>query len=111
MPFDNIDRAVKKGTGELEGVIYEEVTYEVTDPVAPQSSLTARPTTRTAAFPKSVACSRRPATYGSQNAVAWMFDQKGLIEVDHAGVEEDALVEAAIELVPTTFRIRRNCSR
>ncbi|HNU67765.1 MAG TPA: YebC/PmpR family DNA-binding transcriptional regulator [Myxococcota bacterium] len=98
MPFDNIDRAVKKGTGELEGVIYEEVTYEGYGPGGAAIIVDCQTDNKN----RCVSEIRRVFTkaggnMASQNAVAWMFDQKGLIEVDHAGVEEDALVEAAIE--------------
>lgn len=98
MPFDNIDRAVKKGTGELEGVIYEEVTYEGYGPGGAAIIVDCQTDNKN----RCVSEIRRVFTkaggnMASQNAVAWMFDQKGLIEVDHTGVQEDALVEAAIE--------------
>src|SRR2546426_6682520 len=97
MPADNIDRAIKKGTGELEGVIYEEVMYEGYGPGG--AALLIQATTdnanRTVAEIRNV-FGKHGGNLGATNAVAWMFDRKGQIVVDgKAG--EDATMEAALD--------------
>ena len=97
MPADNIDRAVKKGTGELEGVTYEEVTYEGYGPGG--AALLIQATTdnpnRTVAEIRNV-FQRHGANLAATNAVAWMFDRKGQIVID-AKANEDATMEAALD--------------
>jgi YebC/PmpR family DNA-binding regulatory protein len=97
MPADNIDRAVKKGTGELEGVIYEEVTYEGYGPGG--AALLIQATTdnpnRTVAEIRNV-FQRHGANLAATNAVAWMFDRKGQIVID-AKANEDTTMEAALD--------------
>ena len=97
MPADNIDRAIKKGTGELEGVTYEEVTYEGYGPGG--AALLIQATTdnpnRTVAEIRNV-FTRYGANLAATNAVAWMFDRKGQIVVD-AKAGEDATMEAALD--------------
>jgi hypothetical protein len=61
MPSDNITKAIKRGTGELEGVNYEEITYEGTGPGGTLFIVESSPTTATAPWPRSARCSRRPA--------------------------------------------------
>jgi YebC/PmpR family DNA-binding regulatory protein len=97
MPWDNIDRAIKKGTGELEGVTYEEVTYEGYGPGG--AALLIQATTdnanRTVAEIRNV-FSKHGGHLSAANAVAWMFDRKGQIAVD-AKASEDATMEAALD--------------
>ena len=97
MPADNIDRAIKKGTGELEGVTYDEVTYEGYGPGG--AALLIQATTdnanRTVAEIRNVFM-RHGANLAATNAVAWMFDRKGQIVVD-AKANEDATMEAALD--------------
>jgi YebC/PmpR family DNA-binding regulatory protein len=97
MPWDNIDRAVKKGTGELEGVTYDEVTYEGYGPGG--AALLVQATTdnanRTVAEIRNV-FTRHGANLGASNSVAWMFDRKGQIVVD-GKADEDATMEAALD--------------
>ncbi len=97
MPSDNIDRAVKKGTGELEGVMYEEVTYEGYGPGG--AALLIQATTdnpnRTVAEIRNV-FQRHGANLAASNAVAWMFDRKGQIVID-GKANEDATMEVALE--------------
>ncbi len=97
MPADNIDRAIKKGTGELEGVTYEEVTYEGYGPGG--AALLIQATTdnpnRTVAEIRNV-FTRQGANLAATNAVAWMFDRKGQIVVD-AKADEDVTMEAALD--------------
>jgi YebC/PmpR family DNA-binding regulatory protein len=97
MPADNIDRAIKKGTGELEGVTYEEVTYEGYGPggAALLIQATSDNPNRTVAEIRNV-FTRHGANLAATNAVAWMFDRKGQIVVD-ARADEDATMEAALD--------------
>ncbi len=98
MPFENIDRAVKKGTGELEGVIYEEVTYEGYGPGGAAVIVDCQTDNKNRCVSEiRRAFQKAGGNMAGQNAVAWSFDTKGLIEVDHAGVEEETIMEAAIE--------------
>src|SRR3954467_15287702 len=98
MPKENIERAVKKGTGELEGVDYQEVTYEGYGPggVALLIDAVTDNPTRTIADVRHK-MSRGGGTIGTPNSVGWMFDKKGQIVVDAAGKDEDALMEAALD--------------
>ncbi|MGH7664063.1 MAG: YebC/PmpR family DNA-binding transcriptional regulator [Gemmatimonadaceae bacterium] len=98
MPKENIERAVKKGTGDLEGVDYSEITYEGYGPGGVAliiQTLTDNPT-RTVADLR-FKLSRGGGNLGTANSVAWMFDRKGQILVDAAGLGDDAALEAALE--------------
>jgi YebC/PmpR family DNA-binding regulatory protein len=98
MPADNIERAIKKGTGELEGVIYEEVTYEGYGPsgVAIMVEATTDNANRTVAAIRHL-FSRHGGNLGSANSVAWMFEGRGHITVEGAEMSEDTVLEAALE--------------
>ncbi len=98
MPKDNIDRAVKKGTGELEGANYEEVVYEGYGPggAALYVEATTDNTNRTVAEVRH-AFNKHGGTMGAQNSVGWMFDRKGQIYLDAAKCDEDKALEAALE--------------
>ena len=98
MPKDNIERAIKKGTGELEGVQYTEVTYEGYGPGGVAlliHALTDNPTRTVADVRHKL--SRGGGNLGSTNSVAWMFERKGQIYVDATKYAEDAVLEAALE--------------
>ena len=98
MPKDNIERAIKKGTGELEGVDYSEVLYEGYGPggVALMiAALTDNPNRTVAEVRHKL--SRGGGNLGATNSVAWMFDRKGQIYVDAAGRDEDTLMEAVLD--------------
>jgi YebC/PmpR family DNA-binding regulatory protein len=98
MPKENIERAVKKGTGELEGVDYQEITYEGYGPAGVAlliETVTDNPT-RTVAEVRSK-MSRLGGNLGTPNSVAWMFEKKGHVYVDASRIGEDALMEAALE--------------
>jgi YebC/PmpR family DNA-binding regulatory protein len=98
MPADNIDRAIKKGTGELEGVSYEDVTYEGYGPggAAILIEATTDNANRTVAELRHI-FTRHGGNLGSPNSVAWMFEKKGQMAVDAARYPEDAVMEAALE--------------
>jgi len=98
MPKDNIERAIKKGTGELEGVDYVEVLYEAYGPggVAIMIAAVTDNPTRTVADVRHK-LSRNNGNMGSTNSVAYLFDRKGQMTVQADGVNEDALIETALE--------------
>ena len=98
MPNDTIDRAIKRGTGELEGVNYEEITYEGygIGGVAVLVETMTDNRNRTVAELRHI-FSKNGGNLGEAGSVAWMFDKKGLIIVDKAAKSEDELFEIAIE--------------
>jgi YebC/PmpR family DNA-binding regulatory protein len=98
MPNDNIDRAIKKGTGELEGSVYEELTYEGYGPggAAIFIEVTTDNANRTVAEIRH-AFSRNGGNLGATNSVAWMFDRKGQIYLDASRRDEDSTLEAALD--------------
>src|SRR5256885_14029584 len=98
MPKENIERAIKKGTGELEGVDYQEVTYEGYGPggVAMMIEAVTDNATRTVADVRH-RMSRGGGNVGTPNSVAWIFERKGQILIDGAGRDEDALMEAVLD--------------
>ena len=98
MPRDNIDRAIKKGTGELEGVNYEEFTYEGYGPggVAMLLEVLTDNKNRTVAEVRHI-FSKQNGNLGEAGCVSWMFEKKGLISVDKTGADEDRLIEVALD--------------
>ena len=98
MPADNIDRAIKKGTGDLEGVTYEEVTYEAYGPggVAILVQALTDNRNRTVADLRSI-ITKHGGNLATAGAVSWMFQKRGLITVERAGVDEDRVMEVALE--------------
>jgi YebC/PmpR family DNA-binding regulatory protein len=99
MPKDNIDRAIKKGTGELGGgVAYEEITYEGYGPagVAVIVEVMTDNKNRTVAEIRHL-FSKHGGNLGENGCVAWMFDKKGSIVFDKKAVDEDTLMETALE--------------
>jgi len=98
MPKDNIERAIKKGTGELEGVNYEESTYEGYGPGGAAvfiESVTDNKN-RAVADIRHI-FSKNGGNLGENGCVAWMFDKKGYIAIEKKAVDEDSLMETAIE--------------
>ncbi len=98
MPNDTIDRAVKRGTGELEGVNYDEITYEGYGPngVAVMVETMTDNRNRTVAELRHI-FSKNGGNLGEAGSVAWIFDKKGYIVVDKAAKTEDELFEIVIE--------------
>ena len=98
MPNENIDRAIKKGTGELEGVAYEEVTYEAYGPAGVAimvDTLTDNANRTVADLRKWL--SRNGGNLGTTGSVAWMFDRRGQIRIDSQKYDEEKVMEAALE--------------
>lgn len=98
MPADNIDRAIKKGTGELEGVSYEEVTYEGYGPggVALYIETLTDNSKRTVADVRHI-LDKHDGNLGTSGSVAWQFDRKGQVFVDATKYDEETVFEAAID--------------
>ncbi|MEK7239459.1 MAG: YebC/PmpR family DNA-binding transcriptional regulator [Gemmatimonadota bacterium] len=98
MPKENIERAVKKGTGDLEGVDYVEVLYEAYGPggVAIMIQALTDNATRTVAEIRAK-LSRGGGNLGTSNSVSFMFDRKGQILVDGGALTEDTAMEKALE--------------
>jgi len=98
MPSENIDRAIKKGTGELEGVSYEDIVYEGYGPggVAVMVTTLTDNRNRTVAEIRKL-FERNGGSLGSANCVAWMFSKKGLISVEKSAADEERLLEVALD--------------
>jgi YebC/PmpR family DNA-binding regulatory protein len=97
MPKDNIERAIKKGTGDMDGVNYEETTYEGYGPggVAVLVEVMTDNRNRTVSDVRSI-FSKCNGNMGEAGCVSWMFDKKGLI-VFPGNLDFDTLFEAALE--------------
>ena len=99
VPLDTIERAIKRGTGELEGVTYESVTYEgyASNGVAVIVECLTDNRNRTTSEVKNI-FTRNGGSLAEPGAVAWQFHRKGMIIVDKtSGVDEDELMMAALE--------------
>jgi YebC/PmpR family DNA-binding regulatory protein len=98
MPQENIDRAIRRGTGELEGVAYEEIAYEGYAPggVALYIETTTDNQNRTVAALRNI-LDKHGGNLGTSGSVAWQFSRKGLIYLDGKRYKEDAILEAVLE--------------
>ncbi|HUX50890.1 MAG TPA: YebC/PmpR family DNA-binding transcriptional regulator [Spirochaetia bacterium] len=98
MPKDNIERAIKKGTGELEGVDYVEMTYEGYAPggVAIMIDCLTDNKNRTAADVRSM-LSKGGGNLGESGCVSYLFNRKGVIEYDGEKYSEDQILETALD--------------
>jgi YebC/PmpR family DNA-binding regulatory protein len=98
MPKDNIERAIKRGTGELEGVTYEQVNYEGYAPngVAVYVETLTDNRNRTGSEVKN-AFTRNGGSLAEPGSVSWQFERKGIILLDKAAASEDDLMLAALD--------------
>ncbi len=98
MPAENIERAIKKGTGELEGTSYDEVTYEGYGPggVALFIECLTDNTNRTVADVR-YSLNKYDGSLGTDGSVSWQFDRKGQVVIDATRYSEEAVFEAAID--------------
>lgn len=98
MPASNIDKAIKKGTGELPGVVYEEKSYEGYGPggVAVLIDTLTDNTNRTTAEVRHL-LTKYNGNLGEAGCVSWMFDKKGLIAIDRNAIEEERLIDLVLE--------------
>jgi len=105
MPADTIERAIKRGTGELEGVTYDEITYEGYGPggVAVMVEVTTDNRNRTVAEIRHL-FSKNGGNMGETGSVGWMFNRKGQIIVDSGVKGEDEMMELALEAGADDFQ-------
>jgi len=98
MPVDNIERAVKKGTGELEGAAYDEMTYEGYGPggVAILLEAATDNKNRSAAEIRAI-FTKNHGNLGGSGSVAWMFHRKGVVTLPAVGITEDDVILLALD--------------
>lgn len=98
MPKDNIDRAIKRGTGEMEGLIFEEITYEGFGPggVAILVDVLSDNRNRTTSEIRKI-FERTGGKMGAAGNVGYLFDRKGLFSIEAATTNEDALMSIALD--------------
>ncbi|MDH5675569.1 MAG: YebC/PmpR family DNA-binding transcriptional regulator [Myxococcales bacterium] len=97
MPGDNVTRAIKKGTGELEGVTYEELTYEGVGPAGTLFVIDVMTDNRNRTNPElRKLFDVHNGQLGSAGAAAWAFDEKGVLTVDKAQADEETIFDAAV---------------
>ena len=98
MPADNIKRAIQRGTGELEGLSYEEITYEGYGPGGVAIIVDVLTDNKNRAVSEiRHAFSKNGGNLGAEGAVSWMFTKKGLIAIDKQAANEDKLTEIVLE--------------
>ena len=98
MPADNIKRAIQRGTGELPGVSYEEVTYEGYGPGGAAVYVEAMTDNRNRTLPEiRTIFSKHGGNLGEAGSVRFLFQKKGYIAIEKEKASEDAVMEAAIE--------------
>jgi len=104
MPNDTIKRAIQRGTGEIEGAVFEELSYEGYGPsgVAMLIECTSDSRNRTRTDLHTI-LSKNGGSFGAPNSVAWMFKAKGLITVK--GGSEDAVMSDALDLGAEDFKV------
>ncbi len=109
MPADNIKRAIKKGTGELPGVNYEEASYEGYGPagVAIMMEILTDNKKRTVAEIRHL-MTKYGGNLGENGSVAWMFDKKGQIVIDKNGYDEETIFEIVLECGAEDFETEDN---
>jgi YebC/PmpR family DNA-binding regulatory protein len=98
MPKDNWERAIKKGTGELEGVNYEEATYEGYGPGGAAVFIESLSDNKNRAVSEiRHALTKHGGNMGENGCVAWMFDKKGYLVIEKSVIDEEKLMETALE--------------
>ena len=105
MPADNIKRAIRRGTGEEPGVLYEEITYEGYGPggAALLIQVLTDNTNRAVGEIRHL-LSKHGGNLGTTNSVAWMFEKRGYIVIARSGTDEDSLMSAAIDAGADDFQ-------
>ena len=98
MPAANIERAIKRGTGEIEGVSYEEIAYEGYAPAGVAVFVETMTDNRNRTFPEIRKIFEKcGGTLGASNSVAFLFERKGVLVVDGGATTEERLMEVALE--------------
>ncbi|MCL2335570.1 MAG: YebC/PmpR family DNA-binding transcriptional regulator [Endomicrobia bacterium] len=105
MPQDNIKKAIQRGTGEIPGAVYEEISYEGYGPagVALIVEVTTDNKNRTASEIRKM-FSSHSGNLGESGCVGWMFTRKGCVTVDKSAADEDALMNIALEAGADDFK-------
>lgn len=105
MPLDNVKRAIRRGTGQEPGVMYEEIVYEGYGPggIAVIINVTTDSKNRAASEIRKI-LDQHGGNMGSTNSVAWMFEQKGFITVSREEAKEEELMNLALEIGAEDFR-------
>ncbi len=105
MPKDNVEKAVKRGTGELEGITYEEVAYEAYGPggVALYIEALTDNKNRTTAEVRNI-LTKRSGNMAGAGATAWLFQKKGYLLVEKATAEEERLMTLVLEAGAEDFK-------
>src|SRR5205085_2940128 len=98
MPKDNIERAIKRGTGDVEGMIFEELAYEGYGPgnVAIYVDILTDNRNRTSGEVRRI-FEKTGGKMGSAGSVAYLFERKGIFTIDADAIDEDALMSIALE--------------
>ena len=109
MPNENVERAIKRGTGEIEGAAYEELTYEAYGPggVAMLIQILTDNKNRTAAEVRTV-ITRKNGNLASSGSVAWIFDKKGLIRIAKTSCDEETAFSIATEAGADDFQVLKD---
>lgn len=98
VPVDNIERAIKRGTGDLDGVTYEEILYEGYGPNGVAVMVQAMTDNRNRTAPEMRSLfTKCGGAIGELGCVAWNFDRRGVIEITGDGIDEDELLMASID--------------
>ncbi len=106
MPQKNIENAIKKGTGELPGVVYEEVTFEGYGPGGVALYIIAQTDNRNRTVSEvRHLLSKYGGNLGENGSVSWVFDKKGLIRIPKANYDEEELMMLAIEAGADDFQV------
>jgi YebC/PmpR family DNA-binding regulatory protein len=104
MPAANIERAIKKGTGDLPGVVFDEFTYEGYGPGGVAIMLNVLTDNKNRTYPEiKHIMTKNNGNLGELGCVNWMFEKKGTITILQAGIEEDELLELSLELGADDF--------
>ena len=98
MPADNVDRAIKKGTGDLDGVVYSEVRYEGYGPGGVAIMVDALTDNKNRTTPEvKTALNKNNGTLGESGSVNYMFDRKGMIIIEAGQTDEDEAMELLMD--------------
>ena len=110
MPQDNIKKAIQRGTGELPGAVYEEITYEGYGPagVALIVETTTDNKNRTASEIRKI-FSKHSGSMGESGCVGWMFSKKGFISIDKSAGDEDTIMTIALDAGAEDFVAEDDC--